>query len=272
MSDLVIKEAIDALLAENPGLNRIPIRINEGTQQASVIDFIRMITGKSSCHAGEALQRLDDSFKVKCNHIRINGKGRTTWIADIEVCMQIIAALPGVIAKSLQSNMVQQGYKLKRKFSELISNGNVDISQGSTTLILQLSSATIEYEGKQIKKWDYIDHVSPTTEEVMQIIEQLFPMEITCTNNAPPEGFVYFIRIQNTSLVKIGYTTQPIESRLSQLQVAHPGQLLVDFTYHTNDYRQVERSLHKSLRNCHIRGEWFYLNQNTKYKDILTCL
>jgi citrate lyase gamma subunit len=272
MSDVVTEETIDALLSENPALNRIPVRIDKGTQKGSVIDIIRMITGQSSNHAGQTLKRLGHNMKARCSQLKINNKGNLTQVASASVLLEIIAALSGANAKSLQYNMIQQGHKLKRKFSELVSNGNVDISQGSTTLKLQLSSATIEHEGKHIQKWDYLDHVSPTTEQAMQLIEHLFPIEFIYSGNQSTGGIVYFIRIRNTSLVKIGYTTQPIEQRLSQLQVAQPVQLLIDFTYSTNDYRRIEQSLHKLLQHVHIRGEWFCLNQNISYLDILTCL
>jgi hypothetical protein len=272
MSDIVNKEAIEALISDNPGLNRIPVRIDKGTQKASVIDIIRMVSGQSGNHASKMIQRLDPELIARCNRVRINGKGRLTFCADYTTCMDIISTIPGVNAKAVQLSYIQQGITLKRKLSDLISNGNVNIAKGNTTLKLQLSSATIEHKGKQIKRWDYLEHVSPSTEEVIQLIELIFPTEFVCGNNAPTQGIVYFIRIHNTDLVKIGFTTQPIETRLSQLQIAHPGHLLVDFTYHTKEYRQQERALHRLLHSCHVRGEWFCLNEDIRYQDILTCL
>jgi hypothetical protein len=102
MSDVVTKDKIDALLSENPALNRFPFRIDKSTQKASVIDIIRMITGKDSRHAGETFKRLGRSLVDRCVQLRINGKGRETSVATAPVLIEIIWELPGKAAKAFR--------------------------------------------------------------------------------------------------------------------------------------------------------------------------
>ena len=71
------------------------IRVDKATQQASVIDLIRMITGGSSNHAGQQLSRLGHELNTKIDQLRINGKGRETPVADAKTCVEIIWCLPG---------------------------------------------------------------------------------------------------------------------------------------------------------------------------------
>jgi hypothetical protein len=102
MSDIVTKETIDALLAENPGLNRIPIRIDKETQKASVIDVVRMITGKSANESAEVIRRLTANLKARCFKLKINNKGNLTVVATAPVLVEIIWELPGKAAKAFR--------------------------------------------------------------------------------------------------------------------------------------------------------------------------
>ena len=69
------------------------------------------------------------------------------------------------------------------------------------------------------------------------------------------EGFVYFIRSEETHAIKIGFTSGPIEKRLNSLQTAHPYKLqLLATVPGTPDY---EKSLHERFASFRLEGEWF---------------
>jgi hypothetical protein len=94
-----VENVIDTLLNENPSLNQAKIRIDKKTQQASVVDVIRLITNAKSADASKKLTRLGDSLRSKCPQLRINGKGRLTPVADAPTLVEIIWELPGKAAK-----------------------------------------------------------------------------------------------------------------------------------------------------------------------------
>ena len=72
----VTTAVIDQILAEAPGLSQIKVRVDKPTQKASVIDVIRMVTGKDNNRAGESLRNLDPKFHENIVKLRINGKGQ----------------------------------------------------------------------------------------------------------------------------------------------------------------------------------------------------
>jgi hypothetical protein len=102
MSDVVTKETIDALLSENPGLNRIPIRIDKATQKASLIDVVRMVSGSDGHYAAKMIKRISEKVGTKCTRLKINGKGKPTPVASAPVLVEIIWELPGKAAKAFR--------------------------------------------------------------------------------------------------------------------------------------------------------------------------
>ena len=97
MSDLM---TLDECLAFNGDFKTI--RVDKATQQASVIDLIRMITGQTSRDSGKALTRLGGEWEARCLRLRINGKGLETPVADAKTCVEIIWCLPGQAAKEFR--------------------------------------------------------------------------------------------------------------------------------------------------------------------------
>ena len=80
---------------------------------------------------------------------------------------------------------------------------------------------------------------------------------------------IYFIRIRGTNMVKIGYTTQDVKHRLSQLQVSNPTQLDVEFLFATPDFCRIEHQLHLLMAKERIRGEWFYIKLGFDYEGLI---
>lgn len=97
-----IVQVVNNLLSENPLLNQAKIRIDKATQKASVIDVIRIVTGLKSGDASNVLKRLDDKVTKNCRQLRINGKGRLTWVADAPTLVELIWELPGKAAKAFR--------------------------------------------------------------------------------------------------------------------------------------------------------------------------
>lgn len=71
---------------------------------------------------------------------------------------------------------------------------------------------------------------------------------------------VYFIRLDQTDMVKVGYS-RDVKTRMQSLQTANPTRLQVLYQHQTSRHAELERCLHQLLhqRGLHIRGEWFTL-------------
>lgn len=65
---------------------------------------------------------------------------------------------------------------------------------------------------------------------------------------------VYFISAEDTNLVKIGYSKDPIK-RLAVLQ--HMSPIKVGFLKIVRGDRQKEHEIHVKLQDCRSHGEWF---------------
>jgi hypothetical protein len=83
------------------------IHVDVATNKGSVIDVIRLvITNKNSSHAGQVLIKLmNDVPELNSSvvqHIRINGKGRLTPVADAKTLVEIVWALPGRAAREFR--------------------------------------------------------------------------------------------------------------------------------------------------------------------------
>lgn len=73
----------------------------------------------------------------------------------------------------------------------------------------------------------------------------------------PKHGqFIYMIRCGQ--YIKIGIALRP-KQRMRDLQVASPHKLILVHAWLTYHAKRDERRLHHSLKQYHIRGEWFEL-------------
>ena len=77
-------------------IENFSIRVDTATQKGSVIDVVRMVLGCTSGNAHTSLRRLKQDFpELILNHVRINGKGKLTPVADAKTLMEIAMLLPG---------------------------------------------------------------------------------------------------------------------------------------------------------------------------------
>lgn len=78
------------------------IRIDSLTQQGSVFDVIKTISQKPDGNCRQAFSRLGCGTKEHCTKLKINGKGKATWVAAAPTLVQIIWELPGKAAKEFR--------------------------------------------------------------------------------------------------------------------------------------------------------------------------
>ena len=98
---------INQLVEMDPLFAQTKIRVHKATQQASVIDVVRMVTGQDQDVAAGTVRRLmkdDTKFRAICTKLRINGKGKPTWVANAPTCVELIWELPGKAAKVFRRN------------------------------------------------------------------------------------------------------------------------------------------------------------------------
>ena len=78
--------------------------------------------------------------------------------------------------------------------------------------------------------------------------------------------YVYFIRTEDLSVVKIGIADDP-DARMTMLQVGCPYPLVLMATRSFTTRQeaiQCEQRLHKRFGKSHVRGEWFHLTQELR--------
>lgn len=75
----------------------------------------------------------------------------------------------------------------------------------------------------------------------------------------PEISYIYFIGIKGSSEVKIGYTKNSPQKRLSNLQVGSPHSLHLIRTISVLDPIEAERVIHQDLKQYRKKGEWFDL-------------
>ena len=161
---------------------------------------------------------------------------------------------------------------VKRKFKELLSTGSTTMeTQANTKVKLNLSSVDVIQDEKVVCSYNYIKQLLPDQLTVARMVDSLFPIEYAHNNNNDSNtmGNIYFIRIRGTNMVKIGYTTQDVKHRLSQLQVSNPTQLDVEFLFSTPDFCRIEHQLHMLMAKQRIRGEWFYIKLGFDYESLI---
>ena len=138
------------------------IRIDDATKQASVIDCIRAITRYESNDATKELTRLGAAMGARCPHIRINGKGRETPVANARTLVEIIWLLNVKAAKDFRRQsahnicrMLGADVSLAREIEErsmTIPQEQKDFFLGPQTTVVATSAAL--YKRKTMKVGD----------------------------------------------------------------------------------------------------------------------
>ena len=82
------------------------------------------------------------------------------------------------------------------------------------------------------------------------------------------EKDVYFIRMDDTQYVKIGFSGD-VFKRLKQLSTGNPVKLVLEYKFRTCQYRLHESQLHVHFNTCKVYGEWFELPLGINYAAIV---
>ena len=267
-----MSEAIlDQLLKMNPALAQRPIRIDKATQKASAIDVVMRVTGQNQQHASLTIRNLatptnEELFGDICN-IRIDGKGKPTPVADVATLQMIIHLLPGKRFASSRAKSLVQAWTLKRKFSDLLQTGKMELTTPKTSVKLELKRSSVSDATSTIE-YDYMAGLKPSAIEAMKMADIVFPDDksnLGVPIEAPTkDGVVYFLRLEGTPMVKVGFSTN-LNQRISTLQTACPWKLQLEFIYRTPHYAQLEKTIHRELKSSHVRGEWFHLASDFNY-------
>lgn len=80
----------------------VEIRYIPETKQVSVIDIIRVVSGKNAQYARSTINRLDADFKTQFSYHRFPSVSRETPVATAEVIISLIWELPGKAAKEFR--------------------------------------------------------------------------------------------------------------------------------------------------------------------------
>jgi hypothetical protein len=229
------------------------IRLDKQSQNISVIDVIRLITGQDSCHAGQTLTRLGQNLvdSKSISRIRINGNGRLSPVVDVSTMMSIIGALPGKRVKVIQGRLNQRAWRSINAWKDLIMTGSTSLTENGVEV--SVKNAIVE-----IKEPESEDSITK-----QELIERFFSIDVSsddCDIKQGESGYVYFIRMTE-NYTKVGMTGD-IDKRMSNLQTGSPFPLKLIRSCKTTSPRVVERLLHYMLtkQNKHIRGEWFNIS------------
>jgi len=102
-----------------------------------------------------------------------------------------------------------------------------------------------------------------TTEELLEYNFDLdFPeikkfFENIINDSSNKNTFIYFVRVVNSNMVKIGKSKNPLK-RLSQLQTRTHELIYIDVMISLND--KYEKIIHKYFEEEHVNNEWFFLS------------
>jgi hypothetical protein len=73
-------------------------------------------------------------------------------------------------------------------------------------------------------------------------------------------GYVYLINELNTNNYKIGISKKPTsEGRIKNLQTGNHNELITIYEIKSKCYTTLEKTLHRTFKYEHLRGEWFEL-------------
>jgi hypothetical protein len=72
------------------------------------------------------------------------------------------------------------------------------------------------------------------------------------------EGWVYLLAEMGDNLrYKIGITKNPVEKRVKQLRTGNSDDIMLIHKYKSENYKKVERMLHRVFRSDRKHLEWF---------------
>lgn len=276
----------------------VSIRVDRATRKASAIDVVMLVSSKNSTRACEVIKRMPAEFLRKMDKIRINGKGRETWVADAPVLVELIWQLPGKASKAFRgqwvnyiSRILAGDRKMGRVLTDIADERDNTTTITTTTVVPNGALPTHEVANihrtlanQQMEELRSSGSKRPRTHLLSTVTEQKSKkarlvrseyiteavdlawnaLKLNKEDEGEKYGCVYFVRMRDTEFVKVGQTTS-ICARMASLQVSCPTPLDLEFQLATPNYKCIERKLHAYLKgqDLHVRGEWFKLQKDT---------
>jgi hypothetical protein len=121
---------------------------------------------------------------------------------------------------------------------------------------------------KKRKLNDVVEVVS----EFLQPLQRADTLWDTLYNHAHEmamlEKYVYFIRMVDTSYVKIGFSGD-VTRRLKELRTGNAIDLQLEYKFKSRQFRLHESNLHEYFIDNNVQGEWFELPWYTDYDAIV---
>ena len=106
----------------------------------------------------------------------------------------------------------------------------------------------------------------------LSFVERLHLLDQRWDTIIEPEAkrkYVYFLRMENTRYVKIGFSAD-VMARLRHLQIGNAIPLQLEYEFQTKRFREYESRLHDHLRAHHVLGEWFDLPQHMDFAQLVS--
>ena len=157
-------------------------------------------------------------------------------------------------------------------FPRAHDNSDVTISQ-HTVLAQQHAHEFLHSSKDQDKRMlsSFVDERGVVSSQWTSAIIALDELWADLEENFPEEDprSVYFIRMLDTDLVKVGFSKN-VHTRLASLQIGCGIELTIEFSFLTEKYRSNEQALHKYLKQSNVRGEWHRIPKDVDYFAILT--
>jgi hypothetical protein len=163
------------------------------------------------------------------------------------------------------------GSKSMLTYTRIFSNeADSTLHQMHRQLVVQQSdrnkSVMISHQSKKRKTCDEAIGVH------WKFMDSIASADFTWNNlklvDTSPSKYVYFIRMRNTSYIKIGFSTC-VNARMNVLNVGNPIQLDLEFKFKTDKFRLHESLLHIHFTKYHVRGEWFIIKDNIDFSEVV---
>jgi hypothetical protein len=132
-----------------------------------------------------------------------------------------------------------------KKQHEVLKNGEKDSEEPQKILRMATDHAFYFLEGRELDL--FLELSGVVTFHMMECRKELW-------GKPKPDPKVYFVR-SSEGLIKIGFTTKPIEERLAQFRNISSGGAFLLATVPGS--KQDESFLHRTFKKNKAHGEWF---------------
>jgi predicted GIY-YIG superfamily endonuclease len=174
---------------------------------------------------------------------------------DAIYCSHLAICLLGELL-TFEVNPVLTSYK---SLQEIVNHLIPDIKH-SLKLLEKLELIEIRYPSKPMELLEGAIAIRLNLPKIERLNNGFPTQTQTHRTSIPRSGIVYVIQSGETSLYKIGRTTN-LERRLKQLQTMNSHNLSIWKVIYCQDAIAIETSLHHKFKSFRKQGEWFQLNE-----------